>query len=120
MMKMMMMMMKMMMIFLILSCECYESYKNHCASGASTCTDGSMGIDEVADLETVLLGDLLKNVDEVESGGIEAAAVERRQRFPRFPFDVLEELRHSLSSLIVQRLDLLAVLKRRSQRQRQD
>ena len=58
----------------------------------------------------MFLGDLLENVDEVESGGIEAAAMQRRQRLSRFALDGLEELRHSLASLIVQRLDLLAVL----------
>ena len=58
----------------------------------------------------MFLGDLLENVDEVESGRVETTSVQRSQRFSGFALDGLEELRHSLSSLIVQRLDLLAVL----------
>ena len=76
-------------------------------------TSQSVGQDATplnAYLETVLFGDLFENVNEIESGCIKAAAVKRRQRFSRFPFYVLKELRHSLSSLIVQRLDLFSVL----------
>ena len=58
----------------------------------------------------MLLGYLRKNFDKVEPRCIEAAAMKRRQRLARFPLDVLEKLSHSLPSLIVQRLYLLAVL----------
>ena len=58
----------------------------------------------------MLLGDLFKNVDKVESRRVETAPMKCRQSLARFPFDALKELRHSLSCLIVQRLDLFTIL----------
>ena len=58
----------------------------------------------------MLLGNLLENVNEVESCGVKAAAMKRRQCLPGLAFDIFEKLGHSLPRLIVQRLDLLSVL----------